>query len=99
MPVCIVHTESNSTMLRALCSLVKSSGMRRKLLTSLTASGDNGDNAEAWRGQWLQTRAGDTGLLSGSVCVCAARPPPPPRSRLIVMVLLLRLLLSGTHLK
>ena len=98
MPVCIVHTESNSTMLRALCSLVKSSRMRRKLLTSLTVSGDIGDNAEACRPRGvLQTTPGHTGLLRGSVCECAARAPPPPRSRLLVMVLLLKLLISGTH--
>ena len=77
---------------------MKSSGVRRKLLTRVTAAGDNGDNAEACKGHVLQTRAGLTGLLRGSVCVCAARSPPPPRSRLIVMVLLLKLLISGTHL-
>ena len=76
---------------------MKSSGVRRKLLTRVTASGDNGDKAEACRGHVLQTRAGLTGLLRGSVCV-RGRSPPLPRSRLIVMAHLLKLLISGTHL-
>jgi len=74
MPVCIVHTESNSTMLRAIRSIVKSSGCAGNCWREWQLLGTMVITQRRARVMCCKAEPVSPGLLRGSVCGVCTRP-------------------------